>query len=60
MATTMSAITGAVTSTVTAFSSMADSWADVITGNELMLFFCVGVPLVGIGVGLLKRLISVR
>lgn len=58
---TMATITGAVTSAVTAFSSMVATWIGVITetGNELLLFFVVGVPLVGIGIGLLKRLITV-
>lgn len=58
---TMSTITGAVTSCVTAFSSMVATWIGVITatGNELLLFFVVGVPTIGIGIGLLRRLITV-
>lgn len=59
---TMSTITGAVTSAASAFSGMVADWIGVITdtGNELLLFFIVGVPMVGIGIGLLKRLINVN
>lgn len=42
----------------------AISWvgtvATEITGNPLLLLFCVAVPLCGIGVGMFKRLLSSR
>lgn len=59
MSTSMAAITGAVTTTVTSFSSMVETWTNVITGNGFLLFMVVGVPMVGIGIGLLKRLVRV-
>ena len=34
--------------------------AEAITGNPVLLLFCIGVPLCGIGVGMFKRLLSSR
>ena len=37
---------------------MAVDAANFITGNPLVLLACVGVPLCGIGVAMLKRLLG--
>ena len=34
--------------------------ATTITDNPVLLLFCIGVPLCGIGVGMFKRLLSTR
>lgn len=55
----MSAVLSNVTSIVSSAISWLTSYIGVVTatGNELLLLF-VCVPLVGLGVGLLKRMIS--
>lgn len=61
-ATGMAAIISAVGSLVTGAIGWMGDFVEAITasGNEILLIGCVCVPLVGLGVGLLKRLISVR
>ena len=56
----MSAILTAVGSVVTAAIGWMTQFVGSITasGNEILMLFVI-VPLVGLGVGLLKRLISV-
>lgn len=58
----MSAIITSVGTLVTGAISWMTDFVTAITasGNEILLLGCVCVPLVGLGVGLLKRLISVR
>lgn len=55
----MSAVLTNVSSIVTSAISWLTSYIGVVTaqGNELLLLF-VCVPLVGLGVGLLRRMIS--
>lgn len=52
-----------ILSDVGSFFSSAISWAgdvaDTIVSNPIMLVFCV-VPLVGLGIGIFKRLIRVN
>lgn len=57
----MASLITAVTSLVTAAVDWLSSWVGSITatGNEILLLFVVAVPLVGLGIGALKRLISV-
>lgn len=57
----MAALIASVTSLVTAAVDWLGSWVGSITatGNEVLLLFVVAVPLVGLGIGALKRLISV-
>lgn len=31
-----------------------------VAGNDILLLSCVGIPLCGIGIGMLKRLLSAR
>lgn len=55
----MSTILTNVGSIVTASVGWVGQFVDMITGNDLLLMFAL-VPIVGLGVGLLKRLFSVN
>lgn len=55
----MSTILTNVGSIVTAAVGWVGQFVDMITGNDLLLMFAL-VPIVGLGVGLLKRLFSVN
>lgn len=55
----MASIISSVTSVVTAAVGWVGQFVDMITGNDLLLLFAI-VPIVGLGVGLLKRLFSVN
>ena len=57
----MSGIISSVTSIVTAAAGWVSTFVGVITdtGNEILLLFAV-MPLIGFGVGLLKRLLNVN
>lgn len=61
-ATGMSALVTAVGTLVTGAISWMTEYVTAITasGNELLLLGCVAVPLVGLGAGLLRRLISIK
>lgn len=61
-ATGMAALIAAVSSLVTAAVGWMGDYVQAITaqGNEILLLCCVAVPLVGLGVGLVKRLVTVR
>lgn len=56
----MAGILQTLTGIVTSFSSMIATWISVIfdEGNEILALFAL-LPLVGIGIGFLKRLIRV-
>lgn len=58
----MAALISAVSSLVTGAIGWMSDYVTAITasGNELLLLCCVAVPLVGLGVGLLKRLITIK
>lgn len=57
---TMTEIISSVTEVVTAaFGWMGTALAE-ITSEPVLLLFCVAIPLVGLGIGLVKRLISVN
>lgn len=58
----MAGLISSVTSLVTAAVGWMTSWVGAITaeGNDILLLFCVAVPMVGLGIGALKRLISVN
>lgn len=61
-ATGMAALIAAVSSLVTAAVGWMGDYVQAITasGNEILLLCCVAVPLVGLGVGLVKRLVTIR
>lgn len=58
----MSDLVSAVGTLVTGAISWMGSYVSAITasGNEVLLMGVVAVPLVGLGAGLLKRLISTK
>lgn len=58
----MAALIAAITAWVTAAFGYVTEAISTITasGNELLLLMVVAVPLVGTGVGLLRRLIKVK
>lgn len=57
----MTAITTAISGVVTAAAGWISTYLNMITaeGNDILLFFTL-LPVVGIGIGLLRRLISVN
>lgn len=57
----MQDILNSIVAVVASVSNMVGTWLGVIfaDGNEF-LAFCTILPLVGIGIGLLKRLITVK
>lgn len=55
----MADIISAVSSIVTASISWVTSFVNLITSTPLLLLYAI-IPLVGLGVGLLKRLFSVN
>lgn len=58
----MAALITAITAVVSGAISWLTSYVGAITasGNEVLLLMVVAVPLVGLGVGLLKRLLRVN
>lgn len=38
----------------------AGSFLSVITDNAVLTLFCIALPLVGLGIGVIKRLVSIR
>ena len=58
MAETLSTILTSVGSFITASVGWMGDFSEVITSNALMFIFVVAVPLVGLGIGLLNRLIK--
>lgn len=55
----MTEFIGAVTSVFTSAIGWVGQVASTITGEPILLVFCA-LPLVGLGVGLFKRLINVN
>ena len=56
----LAAIINAISDFVTAAITWLGSFITPIVSNDILLLCCVVVPLVGLGVGLLKRLITVK
>ncbi len=56
----MEALITAVTSVFTAAIGWVGTVASTITGQPVLLLFCVAVPLCGLGVGMFSRLIHSR
>lgn len=54
----MAELVGSVTTVVSAAATWVTTFAGTITDTPLLTLGVVGVPLVGLGVGLIKRLIS--
>ena len=60
MEVTMASIIESVSTLVTASIGWMGDFLTEITSSPVLTIFCIAVPLVGLGVGLLKRLIGVR
>lgn len=56
----MSELLSSVTTVFTSAVGWVSTVATTITGNDVLLLFCVAVPLCGLGVGMFKRLLSAR
>lgn len=56
----MSTLLSAVTATVTAAIGWMGDFADAIAANDILVLGVVAVPLVGLGAGLLGRLLKKR
>lgn len=58
----MASLIASVTALVTAAVGWMGDYVQAITaeGNEILLLCCVAVPLVGLGVGLVRRLVSIK
>lgn len=56
----MSALLTSVTDVFTAAVGWVATVATTITGTPVLLLFCVGVPLCGLGVGMFSRLLHSR
>lgn len=56
-ATTISSIVGDVTTVFTAAMGWAADVGEAIAGNPLLLTFCL-IPLVGLGIGLFRRMLG--
>ena len=56
----MSSILSAVGSVVTAAIGWTGDYLDLITGEDVLLLFCIALPLVGLGIGVIRRLTNIR
>lgn len=56
----MASIITALTSWVTGAINWTTSYLTLITGNDVLLLFCIVLPLTGLGIGIIKRLVRIR
>ena len=42
------------------FREWIPSFLSLITGNDMLVLFCIALPLVGLGIGLIRRLVRIR
>lgn len=63
----MSATPTAMESVISTISQLvhgAIGWVgeylSLITGNDVLVLFCIALPLVGLGIGLIRRLVRIR
>lgn len=56
----MASIITAITSLVTGAISWTTSYLTLITGNDVLVLFCIALPLVGLGIGVIRRLVRIR
>lgn len=45
---------------VTQAISWMSSYLTAITGNDVLVLFCIALPLVGLGIGVIRRLVRIR
>lgn len=56
----MTSVITAIGQLVTGAISWTTSYLTLITGNDVLILFCVALPLVGLGIGLIRRLVRIR
>lgn len=56
----MSAILTAVGDLVTAAITWTSSYITMIAANDVLVLFCIALPLVGLGIGIIRRLVRIR
>lgn len=56
----MASVIATITQLVTGAITWTTSWLTLIAGNDVLVLFCIALPLVGLGIGLLKRLVRIR
>lgn len=56
----MATIISSITSLVTGAISWTTSYLTLITGNDVLVLFCIALPLVGLGIGVIRRLVRIR
>lgn len=56
----MSAILSAVSTLVTNAVTWTTSYLTMITENDVLVLFCIALPLVGLGIGIIRRLVRIR
>lgn len=56
----MSSILTAVGSLVTSAISWTNSYLGMITTNDVLVLFVIALPLVGLGIGIIRRLVRIR
>lgn len=58
--TVMSSIITAIGQLVSGAISWTTSYLNLITGNDVLVLFCIALPLVGLGIGVIRRLTRIR
>lgn len=56
----MTEILASVSTLVTNAISWTTSYLTMITGNDVLVLFCIALPLVGLGIGVIRRLVRIR
>lgn len=56
----IAAVFASVTQAVSQVITWMGSWLNAITGNDILLFFCLSLPILTLGITIIKRLLSVR
>lgn len=56
----MSTILSNVTTLLSSVTTWVGTFIECITDNEILTLFCLVLPLVGLGIGIIKRLVKVR
>lgn len=59
-ATGLDAILTSIGKLVTQAISWMSSYLTAITGNDVLVLFCIALPLVGLGIGVIRRLVRIR
>lgn len=56
----MAAILESVSTLVTNAITWTGSYLTMITSNDVLVLFCIALPLVGLGIGIIRRLVRIR